>query len=94
MLLKDEVFSTKKIKFSSSDRAVLLNASVFRNSPLQIFHKMGVLKDFAKFTEKHLCQSLCLNKFTGLQVGILLRKGVRDRCFPVKIVKFLRTPIL
>ena len=28
--------------------------------------KKGVLKNFAKFTGKHLCQSLCFNKVEGL----------------------------
>ena len=29
--------------------------------------KRGVLRDFAKLTEKHLCQSLLFNKVAGLQ---------------------------
>ena len=28
--------------------------------------KKGILRNFAKFTEKHLCQSLFFNKVTGL----------------------------
>ena len=32
---------------------------------------MVFFKDFAKFTEKHLCQSLCFNKVADLQEGIL-----------------------
>ena len=43
-----------------------------------MFYKKGVLKNFAKFTGKHLCQSLFLNKVAGL----------------VDFVKFLRTPFL
>ena len=42
----------------------------------------GVLINFAKFTAKHLCQSLFLNKVAGLWC----------RCFPVNFTKFLRTP--
>ena len=38
-----------------------------RRSRLEVFCKKGVLKDFTKFTEKHLCQSLFLNKVTGLR---------------------------
>ena len=33
-----------------------------RSSRLQMFHKIDVLKDFAKFTGKHLCRSLFLNE--------------------------------
>ena len=42
-----------------------------------------VLKNFAKFKRKHLCQSLFFNKVEGLS---------RHRCFPVNFAKFLRTP--
>ena len=35
----------------------------FRSSRSQMFFKVGVLKSFAKFTWKHLCQSLFLKKF-------------------------------
>ena len=31
----------------------------------EVFCKKGVLKNFAKFTGKHLCQSLFFNKFLG-----------------------------
>ena len=41
------------------------------------FCKKGVLKNFAKFTEKQLCQSLFFNKVAS--------------CFPVNFAKFLRT---
>ena len=36
-----------------------------RSSRPDVFCKKGVLKNFAKFTEKHLCQSLFFNKFAG-----------------------------
>ena len=35
----------------------------FRSSRLQIFFKIGVLKNFANFTGKHMCWSLFLKKF-------------------------------
>ena len=31
--------------------------SVFRSSCREVFYKESVLKNFAKFTRKHLCQS-------------------------------------
>ena len=37
-----------------------------RSSRPDVFCKKGVLKNFAKFTGKHLCQSLFLNKAAGL----------------------------
>ena len=51
--------------------------------------KKDVLKNFAKFTGKHLCLSLFLNK-----VEILLKKRLRRKRFPVNFAKFLRTPFL
>ena len=41
-----------------------------------MFCKQGVLRNFAKFTGKHLCQSLFLNKVAGLR---LLRKAFLER---------------
>ena len=56
--------------------------------------KKGVLRNFTKFTGKHLCQSLFFNKFAGLRPATLLKKRLWHRCFPVNFVKFLRTPFL
>ena len=49
----------------------------------------GVLRNFAKFTGKHLRQSLFFNK-----VATLLKKRFWHRCFPMNFAKFLRTPFL
>ena len=54
----------------------------------------GVLKNFAKFTGKHLCQSLFFNKVSGLRPGTLFKKILWHRCFPVNFAKFLRTSFL
>ena len=53
--------------------------SFVRSSRPEVFCKKGVLRNFAKFTGKHLCQGLFFNK---------------KRCFPVNFAKFLRTPFL
>ena len=44
--------------------------------------KKGVLRNFAKFTRKHLCR----------RPATLLKKTLWHRCFPVNFAKFLRTP--
>ena len=54
----------------------------------------GVLRNFPKFTGKHLCQSLFFNKVAGLRPATLLKKRLWHRCFPVNFAKFLRTPFL
>ena len=54
----------------------------------------GVLRNFAKFTGKDLCQSLFFNKATDLRSATLLKKKFWRRCFPVNFAKFLRTLFL
>ena len=65
-----------------------------RSSHQRCSMKKGVLKNFTKFTGKHLCQSLFFNKVAGLRPAALLKKRLWHRCFPVNFVKFLRTPFL
>ena len=62
-----------------------------RSRPV-VFCKKCVLKNFAKFTGKHLWQSFSFNKFAGVMPATLLKKRVCQRCFPVNFAKFLRTP--
>ena len=59
-------------------RRHLLLSKTCRSSRLQMFFKIGVLKNFAIFTGKHLCWSLFLIKWQAF------------RCFPENIGKFLR----
>ena len=60
-----------------------------RSSHWRCSVKKGVLKNFAKFTGKHLCQSLSFNKVAGLRSATLLKKRLWRRCFPVNFAKFL-----
>ena len=62
-----------------------------RSSRPDVFCKKDVLKNFAKFTGKHLCQSLFFNKSTGLRPETLLKMRLWHRCFLVNFAKFLRT---
>ena len=48
--------------------------------------KKGALRNFAKLTVKHLCQSLFLNNS--------IKKETLAQCFPVNFAKFLRIPFL
>ena len=52
----------------------------------------GVLRNFAKFSGKHLCQSLFFNKVAGLGPPASLKKRLWHRFFPVNFAKFLRIP--
>ena len=55
----------------------------------EVFCKTGVLRNFAKFTIKHLPQSLFSNKVAGWDCNFI-KKKLRHRCFPVNFAKFLR----
>ena len=63
-----------------------------RSSRPDVFYEKGVLKYFAKFTRKHLCQGLFFNKVAGLRLTTLLKKRLWLKCFHVNFAKFLRTP--
>ena len=53
--------------------------------------KKTVLRNFEKFTGKHLCQSLFLNKVAGMRSATLFKKKLWHRCFLVNFAKFPRT---
>ena len=67
---------------------------IARSSCPKVFCKKGVLRNFANFAGKHLCQSLFFNKAAGLRPATLLKKRLWHRCFPVNFAKFLGTPFL
>ena len=66
----------------------------FRSSRLEAFYRKGVLRNFAKFTGKHLCQSLFFNKAASPRLVTLLKKRLWHRSFPVNFAEFLRTSFL
>ena len=51
-----------------SPKSCTSDMALHRNSRPEVFCKKGFLKNFAKFTEKHLCQSLLFKKVTLAQV--------------------------
>ena len=73
-----------KIPLTRVPETVVLRCSV----------KIGVLRNFTKFTGKHLHQKLFFNKVAGLRPATLLKKSLWHRCFPVIFVKFLKTLFL
>ena len=69
----------------------ILNTTI-RSSRPDVFCEKGILRNFVKFTGKHLRQGLFFNKVAGLRPATLLKKRLWCRCFPVNFTKFLRTP--
>ena len=65
-----------------------------QKQPPKVFCKKRCFRNFAKFTGKHLCQSLFFNKVASLRLATVLKKRPWRRCFPMNFEKFLRTPIL
>ena len=47
---------------------------IFKKQPPEVFCKKIALKNFAKFTGKHLCQGLFFNKVAGFRPSTLLKK--------------------
>ena len=66
-----------------------LNAIKHGSSRPEVFCKNGVLRNFAKFTGKHLCQSFFFNKTAGLRPATLLKKRLWHRCFSVAVIFFV-----
>ena len=85
-------FHWKKL-VSFKDYFSLVMSRKYRSSRPDVFCEKGVVKNFAKFTGKHLCLSLFFNKVAGAASN-LLQKRLWHRCFPVNFVKFLRTLFL
>ena len=79
------------ISFFYDHFLLILNALVCSScSRPVVFYKKSILKNFQKFTRKHLCQSLFFNKVADLRLVTLLKKRLWHRFFPVNFAKFLR----
>ena len=87
-------FSSQFIFFCNWNKQLLIIQTNFRSSHQRCSVRKGVLRNFAKFTGKHLRQSLFFNKVAVLRPATLLKKRLWHRCFPVNFAKFLRTPFL
>ena len=70
-------------------RSMILPAR--RSNRPEVLCEKGVLRNFVKFTGKHLCQKLYFNKVAGLTPAILLKNILWHKCFRVNFANFLRT---
>ena len=64
-----------------------------QKQPQEVFCKKAVLENFAKFTGKHLYQTIFFNKLADRRPEACnsIKKRIWHRCFPVNFVKLLRT---
>ena len=90
-----------KLYISSEGKKVLKTINIdikgiayFQKQPPELFYKKAVVKIFLIFSRKHLSWSLSFSKIAGVRPATLLKKRPQQRCFPVEIVTFLRTPIM
>ena len=67
----------------------MMKQPIQRSSLSQMFFKIGVLKNFAKFTRKHLCKDVA-----RLKACNFVKKRLQHRHFLVKFAKFSKTPLL
>ena len=58
-----------------------------QKQPLQIFHKIGVLENFAKILRK---TSVLKSLFDKVKAYNFAKKGLQHMCCPVSFAKFLR----
>ena len=82
--------ATTKRKFTYNQKS----PGILRGSHQRFSVRKGVLRNFAKLTGKHLCQSPFFNKVAGLSSTTLLKKRLWHRSFHMNFVKFLRAPLL
>ena len=92
ILVAIKLFLISKIALFFSSN--FFNLATVTSSHRRCSVKKGVLRNFAKFTGKNLCQSLFFNKVAGLWPATLLKKRLWQRCFSVNFAGFLGTPFL
>ena len=59
---------------------------LYRSSCPEAFLKKGVLRNFAKFTEKHLSQRLSFNKVAGLRPYRSFSIKFLEKCSVMKLL--------
>ena len=72
--LPQSIFQKQMFLKSCGRNSQSLNATKHRNSCPEVFCKKGVLRNFAKFTGKHLCQSLFLIKLLALPCNFIKKE--------------------
>ena len=82
---------TCHLKIEKEQNYIPVLGMLYRSSRPDVFCKKDVLRNFGKFTGKHLlCQSLYYNKVADQSCNFI-KYRLWHRCFPVNFIKFLRT---
>ena len=97
---QDQMFTMNLLKFFIIFKKPIFKehfymlANFYRNSRPEVYCRKGVLRNFAKFTGKHMCQIIFFSEAAGLRPATLFKKRLWHRCLSVNFAKFLRTPFL
>ena len=94
MAFFQKIYMLKKYSLMVNPKNINLVTKIPFDADNRCSVRKGVLRNFSKFTGKHLCHSLCFNKVANLSPATLLTERLWHRCFPVNFEKFLRTPFL
>ena len=84
--------NNENIKLAGMTSKRITHTAIVRSTRPEVFCKKGVLRNFTKFTGKHLRQSLFFNKVAHLRPATLLKRRLWQSWFPLNFVIFLRTP--
>ena len=71
-----------------------VNVDLFKSCCSQIFFKVGVLKNFAKFTLKHLCRSLIFDKVADRRPANSVKKKSATQVFFCEFSKILKNSFI
>ena len=74
MINKNTMIRRKKLLKAIIKSNLDCNGISKQKQSLEVFCKIGALRNFAKFTGKHLCQSIFFNKVAGLRLETLFLK--------------------
>ena len=89
-----ELILNLTVALSLSLPKIYMLFSLNRSSCPEVFCKKGVLKHFAKFTGKHMCQSLFFNKVAVLKKETLAQLFSCEFCKIFRNTFFYRTPLV
>ena len=100
IILRFSVFLKIKRVSKEAPPAWKLKLVHSRSSHPELFCKRDVPRNFAKFTEKHLCQRLFFNKVVDLRPATLFKKETLPQVFSCELCEkckntfFNRTPLV
>ena len=78
-----------RVQKMTMNEKLTMTGLMFRSTLPELLCEKDVLRNFAKFTGKHLCWGLFFNKLASLRPASLLT--LWHRYFPINFAKFLNT---